>query len=99
MVCSVGGAACAAFAPAVPPLRQPQWSLLLNTSGAFDFSSQGPHTFESAPTLALAVSGSTVITLDLISLEWSATELQHGESIFPPAHSPISKSTLPTRNF
>lgn len=54
-----------------------QWLFLLKASGAFDFTSQGPHTFESAPGLALAVSGNNVTLINLRTFDWSITEL-HG---------------------
>eukprot|EP01052_Picozoa_sp_SAG31_P001845 SAG31_NODE_62_length_28678_cov_21.548270_16_plen_554_part_00 len=61
------------FNPARP---QPQWSLLLNTSGAFEFSAQGPITSESTPSIALATSGSAVIAINLTTMQWSTTQLQ-----------------------
>ena len=59
-----------------PARPQPQWSLLLNTSGTFEFSAQGPKTFEAAPHLALAASGSAVIAINLATMQWSTTQLQ-----------------------
>ena len=49
----------------------------MNATGTFEFSAQGPHTYASAPDLALAVAGGTVIVIDMQTLTWSTSQL-HG---------------------